>query len=380
MMAFFAPSEVKAEASFDQKQIWVFMSFDDDTYVDYTIENSIIYVEAKNDRCYEYLINKVEEKEKEFGLADSKVQILKPIEYSQEELEAGKIRLLTYAEELHLCKVEVDDNELVCSVWKGEDWTYVGVLREISEISHVRKKIIKKPKGTLTNENDVSVYSNLFDITDEDDKSMYIDAGRILKKKDELGVDGVIVKDYTIYVTVLDHTAEKEEAIKAVVEENKGRLSFISRKKKTDLAVGTRMNIQAGKDYATYKGTIIEFTSKPYMKNGYIMIPMRDVCQALSDYTIRDWSVHWSEKEKGKFITIENTWNYADVTISVDTNEIVDIWYYQKFAVEDLPQTLEGNIEIIDGTVYLPYSKNNFMDIFYVPVFDPSANTLSIVV
>lgn len=111
-------------------------------------------------------------------------------------------------------------------------------------------------------------------------------------------------------------------------------------------------------------GIRLELEHTPYMQGEYLMLPLRDICKALSKVTNYHYTVEWIGGED-KIVEIRSRLGGTPIQISAAKNIIIFPEYDNRI------QEIEGMVQIIDGTLYLPFTSENTNYLIRTPLENP---------
>lgn len=189
--------------------------------------------------------------------------------------------------------------------------------------------------------------------------SRQIFAGKLWMNREKFSVSMVDATQEAIQVTVYRPTEQKKAAILDYAQSNNyhAAITFLEEMEKSQDLVGYSMKIMPDKNYVIYKDSLaFVMKNKPYMKDGYIMLPIRDLYEVMKrcagNTNFNRFSIKWigGEDMLAEFNANVN----IPVQISVTNNLLI-----VPYAREPYSQALEGRVEIIDGVLYVPYTNEN---------------------
>ena len=132
----------------------------------------------------------------------------------------------------------------------------------------------------------------------------------------------------------------------------------------------TTYSMPINKEYiiSDCKKYIIQNTA--FIQNGYVMIPLKDVMNVLSEKNSNSYSFYLKYIENEGGIIQVTSIAGRKLNIYIKDNIIEDSVSKEKYHIE-------GKIEIISGVEYIPYTKENFKLIFNESYYDDEKKVLN---
>lgn len=289
--------------------------------------------------------------------------------YTLQELEDAKYRLLTNAQRQNITSVRVDEelNSIVVTVPIGS-LNYENGIRTLNRVSEMKKLYIEwvEPQSKPTSE----------EFRNGPDRQLRIDGGRIFKNRKQLDVDMVGVYDGQLIVTIQDMTEDNKEAVRKIAGESAQSIHFVPIRTINSGFSAFQLEplTLVGDDpYLYFYGLLIEMENTPFMKEGQLMIPIREVYEILNTFANSFYHIEWKGGEEQEVLFI---WNGVTVTeLSVKRNAFIN----SKDSTYE--EALDGKAIIQNDTLYIPSSNKNIPGILRVfpnrNTWDAETNTAS---
>lgn len=183
-----------------------------------------------------------------------------------------------------------------------------------------------------------------------------ITAGKIWNQRHDFNIQEVNVNEGEIEVIIVEMTPKSETEIRKIA--NPYEVTFVNQKKQGIDGYARNKNfiLTEGKNDVECegedcKGLIFQLQNAPYVSNGFLMIPLRQVFTVLDDSSDCNYDLKWVGGDRGIIEVLTNCG--LPLQISCKNNTITIIPYDETYH-------LDGKIEIRDGVAYFPCSLENF--------------------
>ena len=128
-------------------------------------------------------------------------------------------------------------------------------------------------------------------------------------------------------------------------------------------------SMPVGKNYIVSEGIKYYIEHEAFINDGYFMMPLRDVINFLSDKNFNNYIFSIQYQGGDENIIEASTGTGSSISISIKNNT-VEVPGKVKYK-------LEGEIALIDGVTYIPYTPDNFSFIFNESNYDRETETLN---
>lgn len=193
-----------------------------------------------------------------------------------------------------------------------------------------------------------------------EDLQMGVLPRNIWNQKRSFNIEQVNVIDGKIEVIIIEMTSRSETEIREIAMPFE--VAFINQKRNGRDAYKRPVNyiLTEGKTDVSCEGEecgglIFQLQNAPYVSGGFLMIPLKEVLTMLDNSSDRHYDLKWvgGDNQMIEITTNSNVW-LIPISCKNNTKKIVPF---------DDTSVLEGKIEIRNGVVYFPCSKENLRHI-----------------
>ncbi len=188
-----------------------------------------------------------------------------------------------------------------------------------------------------------------------EDQMIGVAAGKVWNQRDTFEIEQVNVNEGEIEIVIVEMSPETEAEIRKIVEPYE--VSFLNQKKQGRDGYARYKNfiLTEGKNDVECegedcKGLIFQLQNAPYVSNGFLMIPLRQVFTMLDDNSDCHYNLKWVGGNGGIIEVLTNSG--LPIQLSCKNNTITIIPYDEAYS-------LDGKIEVRDGVAYFPCSLEN---------------------
>lgn len=183
-----------------------------------------------------------------------------------------------------------------------------------------------------------------------EDHMIGIVAGKIWNQRRNLNIQEVNVNEGKIEVIIVEMTPKSETEIRELAKPYE--VTFVNQKYEgRDAILLTKKFIfTEGEKYVECEGLTFQLQNAPYVNNGFLMIPLRQVFTVLDDSSDCNYDLKWVGGDRGIIEVLTNSG--LPIQMSCKYNTITIIPYDETYS-------LDGKIEVQDGVAYFPCSLEN---------------------
>lgn len=183
-----------------------------------------------------------------------------------------------------------------------------------------------------------------------EDQTIGVMAGKIWNKRHDFNIQEVNVNEGKIEVIIVEMTPKSETEIRELAKPFE--VTFVNKKNegRDAILITKKFIFTEGEKYVDSEGLTFQLQNAPYVNNGFLMIPLRQVFTVLDDSSDCNYDLKWVGGDRGIIEVLTNSG--LPIQMSCKYNTITIIPYDETYS-------LNGKIEIQDGVAYFPCSLEN---------------------